>query len=421
MLAAIQNGSPAKPIGPKSSAHSYQLLAFGNTTAPDTVIAKVAEAAKPSVKEPSSGKPPPAKLSWPKRLFNHFLGVAPFANLVGGLCLITGASMPTVYRYTHSNPSSVQTDKIQTEVIEKTDSNSLPQEWEDLRKGLIKMGWTITSLSAMAGNFNGIALGMTYKQPSMVLASLGGMAICPFLIMDPTVSVRTAMMLLGAPWLAGMANRFRNESVRNASGNENNPNAPAPLEYDMTRLWKPEELKAWAQAENLKGNTGILWGRYAAQGVGMILKDQVRLFETVGQSLGQLFKKKSPKRNETPPTETEKTSLLTNSELHSRVGGVFYMLGGVPMLILGGDAPLVNAIGSKLIGAAGFLGDSALFFKAVREKDGKLLVGIPVRNLGGAWFHTDLGAGVSYVGRSIVQQHFRQEVLNHQKPEQQKI
>jgi hypothetical protein len=406
MLSAIHNRYCAKPLENLYRPLAYQPLAFGNTTAPDTLAEEVAEAAKASVKNPS-----PPKLRWPKRLFNSFLGIAPFANLSGGLCLITGASLPTVYHYTHP----------QTETVQQNQTPSMPQEWEDLRKGLIRMGWTITSLSAMAGNFNGIALGMTYKQPSMVLASLGGMAICPFLIMDPTVSVRTAMMLLGAPWLAGMANRFRNESVRNASGKEqNNPNAPVALEYDMTRLWKPDELKAWATAQNLNGNNGVLWGRYAAHGVGIVLKDQVRLFETVGQSLGQLFKKKPPKQNEPPVTENQNTSLLTNSELHSRLGGVFYMLGSIPMLILGGDAPLVNAIGSKLIGAAGFLGDSALFFKAVREKDGKLLVGIPVRNLGGAWFHTDLGAGVSYVGRSIVQQHFRQEVINHQKPEPQK-
>jgi hypothetical protein len=398
MFPSVHSLYRLKPVG-----HVHKPIAFGNTTQAEPLPEK--EAKTPLI------KPSVPKLSWPKRLFNSVLGIAPFANLAGGLCLITGASLPTMYHATHRTPQGVQTEKTDAASQATLSQATLPKEWEDLRKGLIQMGWTITSLSAMAGNFNGIALGMTYKQPSMVLASLGGMAICPFLIMDPSVSVRTAMMLLGAPWLAGMANRFRNES---------SPNTPVPLEpdlleYDLTWLWKPDELKAWAKAENIHGNTGLLWGHYAAHGVGMVLKDQVRLFDSVGHGFGQLFKKKSPKQNETPSTVNESTSLLTNSELHSRLGGVFYVLGGVPMLFLGGDAPLVNAIGSKLIGAAGFLGDSALFVKAVREKDGKLLLGIPVRNLGGAWFHTDLGAGVSYVGRSIVQQHFRQEVMKTQK------
>ncbi|MBY0405938.1 MAG: hypothetical protein K2X66_18695 [Cyanobacteria bacterium] len=350
----------------------------------------------------------------PKRQFwRKVLWISPLSNLLGGSLLITGACLP------REAPQKAEIQLTQ----EQTQWN---QNLADIKKTLTQLGWTFTATGSLMGCINGISLGYRYQQPSMVLAALSNMIASPILMIQPSVSLRAAMLLMGGPWMLGFANHVRNTLAQKEEGPGGGVRNTTIRQYDMAPLisrhaLQKSLLETLPQGTSLSVRQEILgWLTQAAGMVKFSVVDHGQMVNDLGQGLKKrLWGTPEPPQNPQSPPQTIPNTpeaipvdgKIVPSPMQNQLGAFLMYAGSIPMLVLSGESVWVNEICTKLIAAGSLASDSSLFFSAVHEKNKALMVGIPLRNLGGAFMHTDIGMGVNLLGRSVVQDHFRKEII----------
>jgi hypothetical protein len=361
----------------------------------------------------------------PKRQFwRKVLWISPLSNLLGGSLLITGACLPG------EAPQKADLQITQ----EQAQWN---QNLAEIKKTLTQLGWTFTATGSLMGCINGISLGYRYQQPSMVLAALSNMIASPILMIQPSVSLRAAMLLMGGPWMLGFANHVRNTLAQKEEGRgEGGVTNSNIRQFDMAPLISRQALQkslleALPQGTPLSVRQEILgWLTQAAGMVKFSVVDHGQMVRDLGQGLKkrvwgtpesiqnpQSPLQSIPKNPGEIPLEAKEAAKEENqgkivpSPIQNQLGAFLMYAGSIPMLVLSGESVWVNEICTKLIAAGSLASDSSLFFSAVHEKNKALMVGIPLRNLGGAFMHTDIGMGVNLLGRSVVQDHFRKEII----------
>lgn len=354
-----------------------------------------------------------------KKAWHRILLISPICNLLGGISLIVGALMPA------SKPAAAPavTEKtVQQGVNAAAVSNQVDAEtrnqWDQVKGTLTQMGWVFTSIGSITGSINGMSLGYVYKQPGMVLASMASMMCAPLLMVDPSITLRSAMLLFGGPWLAGMGNRVKNEySLEKGE---------APREFDMAPLIDRKALEQLASGGKPMGLGGRIksWLGHSGRMVRFVAGDQVVMVKSLATSFTQIRSKEKRKAEEEKRRNLASISgqmeqslaQLKPSSTQNYVGAMLTYVGSVPMLFVGGSMPAVTEICTKLNALGGLCADSSLLMTAIKEKEKWLLVGIPMRVAGNAFMHTDIGTGVNLIGRVAVQNYFRKEITHGDDP-----
>lgn len=381
--------------------------------------------ADPGSKNVGANKSSVKNLSLFQKIWHRVLLISPVANLMSGLCLVSSHFMPdapkapaTVFGAQGSGVNA-QADPLQGLDIEA--QKAFDTDWASLKKTLNQLGWTLMSVGSMTGSINGLSLGLVSKQPSMALCSLISMSMAPLLLVDPSITVRSAMIFFAAPWLSGMGNKLNNEF--------NLKPGELPREREMAPLFRlkalrekiirqhPEKAKSPLTFRDWLG----AWTTEAGETLKFVLDDQVLMLKNVGGAMGHLASSPSQLKAEARKNLEETLAFLKNqrkelpdflkpSATQNHVGAMLIYLGSVPMLFLGGPESMVTEVCTKLTAAGGGVSDISLFMTALQQRDKMLLVGIPLRNIGSAWMHTDLGTGATLVGRTMVQQYFVKQV-----------
>ncbi|MBY0404270.1 MAG: hypothetical protein K2X66_10255 [Cyanobacteria bacterium] len=359
--------------------------------------------------------------------WNAILLISPITSLLGGSSLIVSSLLPSIPK-----PSTIQTSKQTSNTIETTSVSNPESEMNvpsDVQQFFKKMGWTFSTIGLFSGCVSGISLGKVSKQPSMVVSSVASLITVPLLLIDPSVTIRTAMWFFTAQWLCGFANKAKNEY-------ELKP-GEKPREMDMSALFSIEELKK-KSGKTAWNDLSVAWGHEAWQTLKFTAVDQVLIVKDTYQSTKNLFKNKKNSPSITLPLTPEQVQALppgTNKEIkapekplskirptsiQNHLGAMLLYLGSTPILFLGGSHPQVIEICTKLIAGGILSANSSLFSTALRDKNKTLLVGLPLSVLGNAWMHTDMGMGVSQLGSSAIQEYFRQEVEKKSPPPSEK-
>lgn len=373
-----------------------------------------------------SPPPPPQKKRW----WHRVLMISPLANLLGGALLVGSAVMPSASADPARKTLDPPVAQVQSAEMPFTVGRILPQDGWDLQQVLRQLGWTFSSLGLLTGSINGLALGVHARQPSMALAAVGSMIASPLLVVDPSLSVRAAMLFFAGPWLAGMGNKIQNE-FNAAQGREDFRS------HDIKPLLSLKALRAkhQAMAQDPEADPSTLallklWGQEAGQSLSFIVGDQWLLLKNTGRLAGRTIL--APRqtcqglregarglKDFLKGNRTDLPEAIQPSATQSHVGAMLVYSGSVPLLFVGGPETAVAEVCTKLAALGGAVAESALWLTAVQQRDKMLLVGIPLRTGGSAWMHTDAGMGVSLLGRAMVQQYFRHQVVSgaHSVPE----
>jgi hypothetical protein len=354
--------------------------------------------------------------------------ISPLANLLGGALLVGSAVMPSAPEPARKTPEP--TAQVQSANTALTTDAILPQDSWDLQQVLRQLGWTFSSLGLLTGSINGLALGVHAKQPSMALAAVGSMIASPLLVVDPSLSVRAAMLFFAGPWLAGMGNKIQNEFNAAQGGEDFRSHDIRPL-----LSWKALRAKHQVMAQDPEANPSPLallklWGQEAGHSLRFVAGDQWLLLKNTGRLAGQTVL--APRQTYQGIRDgaqglkdflkghrADLPEAIQPSATQSHVGAMLVYSGSVPLLFVGGPETAVAEVCTKLAALGGAVAESALWLTAVQQRDKMLLVGIPLRTGGSAWMHTDAGMGVSLLGRAMVQQYFRHQVVSggHSAPE----
>lgn len=336
--------------------------------------------------------------------------IPPITNLLGGLSLIASGLMPGSAA---AAPKPVETPTVISAPTATIENPETAQDWSRTKKLFNDMGWTLSTVGLFTGCINGVSLGFVSKQPSMVLSSIANLVTVPFLLVDPSITVRTAMWLFTGPWLAGFANKVHNDFKRKP-GEE-------VLEFDMAPLVKLSALREKASTHGDK-NLAKTWLREAKHMFQFAGNDQVRIvkdtssafiqgvtqpkavLEGTRKSLREVYDFMKGRRKETPDA-------LQPNPMQNQLGAMLLYSGSIPILLLGGDSGIVTETCTKLA-AAGFLSaNTALFATAIQEKENMLAVALPLSVVGNAFMHTDIGMGTSQVATAGIQDYFRKQIV----------
>jgi hypothetical protein len=279
------------------------------------------------------------------------------------------------------------------------------------------LGWGFSAVGLTAGGVNRMSAGLAKNQPSMAAAGLSMISIAPILAFHSSVSVRTAFLVAKALLFTGVAGRNKNLFERE-------PGEPV-RELDMRPLYSLAALNSLVpeQASRRQVKLAQAYLRRAVETLRFIVADQahavhktvvtlaqpvtapVQTIKGIGSASHQLWAFLQGRRADAP-------DVLKPSSTQNQVGACLMYLGGIPMLILEGEYPVVDAIGSKLIAAGTLTSLSSIFLEGFRRKDiaGKaVLVGIPTMVAGTAALQTQLGMALHDAGIAIMDNFFRAE------------
>lgn len=362
------------------------------------------------------------------RVLDHLkkvLVIAPWANLLGGISLVISALIPTgaappAQPATPTSAASRETE-ITTSLKIDNPAQRPTHDLAALKKIFRQMGWTLSTVGLVTGCMNGVALGYVSKQPSMVLSSVCNVITTPFLLVDPSISIRTAMWFFTGPWLSGFANKVQNERSLNPDHvNREMDMAPLINMKALRKTLKPEE-KATPLA------LSKAWLRESGKMLRFVGEDQVILVKSIYQSAAQVVQNRKSIHTQTRQsmqelsdylkgTQKEVPAFIQPSALKNQIGAMLLYIGTVPILVLGGSSSEVNSVCTKLISTGILAANTSLFATGLIGKDKNLIVGIPLSVVGNAYMQTDGGMGVAQIGTAAIQNYFRKEVVKKSEP-----
>jgi hypothetical protein len=239
----------------------------------------------------------------------------------------------------------------------------------------------------------------------MVVSSLCNMMTTPLLMVDPTLSARFAMWLFTGPWLAGYANKVRNDFYLKPG--------EAPRAFDMTPLISAQALRQKAGLPATDGLASLAgaWMKEAGRALRFVGTDQVLLVTDSARTVGKWFRPQKPPPPD--PSLEPKTSGLGSwmqpSITQNQVGAMLMYIGSVPVLVMGGQPNAVTDVCTKLLAAGILSANTSLFSTALKQKEPTLLVGVPLSVVGMAFVDTTVGMGLSQLSTGIIQNYFRNE------------
>ncbi len=343
------------------------------------------------------------------------LWIAPIANILAAIFLGTSALLPSKTQPKIESTAISPKDEITT--ISPAQLEQAKGYMNDLKKLMSDLGWGLSAVGLTAGGINRLSAGLVKKQPSMAAAGLGMVSIAPILAFHSSVGVRTAFLVAKALLFTGVAGRNRNLFERNPG--------ETPRELDMSPLYSISALRSLVP-ENASHRHIKLARAYLHRGLETLKFIAVDQYQTVRKTVVTLSKPLISPIQTTKAigsngsqlwqflrgTRTEVPDALKPSSTQNQVGACLMYLGGIPMLILEGAYPLVDAIGAKLIAAGTLTSLSSVFLEGFRRKDfsGKaVLVGIPTMVAGTAALQTQLGMALHDAGIAVMDNYFRAE------------
>jgi hypothetical protein len=366
--------------------------------------AKASQSEPPLAAAPPSVPKPQPKTKTKTTWWDRFLMIAPLSNVLGGVSLLTGALLP------ETKPvSNIKNNKTATIQIAKSNET-------DYKQFFSQMGWTLSTVGMFTGCINGVSIGRSSKQPSMVLSSVACLIASPLLMVDPTMCARTAMWFFTAPWLIGYANTIRNK--------QNLPPGETPRELDMSAIFDKTALQSQASATSCSMTK--TWFKEIGKTLHFVAKDHLvlvsdsakqlktlvtqpkQLAQGVRQGLSETLQMLRGQRKELP-------AFVNPSVSQNQVGAMLMYIGSTPILMMGGPVNQVTEVCTKLLALGALTANTSLFASGIKEKNASLLVGVPLSFVGSATMDQDWGMGLSQASTGLIQEYFRQGLKKSEK------